>query len=48
MCLTAMYLSGVQAIYYAYSDEDGEPYDLSAARAYAEIARPLEAREMKR
>lgn len=47
MCLTAMYLSGVQAIYYAYFSEDGEPYDLSTARGYTEIARPLEAREMK-
>lgn len=47
MCLTAMYLSGVKEVYYAYSNEDGAPYDLSAERGYVEIARPLEQREMK-
>ncbi|MCY1251357.1 hypothetical protein D9M72_651110 [compost metagenome] len=47
MCLTAMYLSGVKEVFYAYSNEDGEPFDLSAARGYVEIARPLEQREMK-
>lgn len=47
MCLSAMYLAGVSEVYYAYSNEDGEPYDLSAARGYVEIARPLEQREMK-
>lgn len=46
MCLTAMYLAGVKEVYYAYSNEDGEPYDLSAARGYVEIARPIEEREM--
>jgi tRNA(Arg) A34 adenosine deaminase TadA len=46
MCLSAMYLAGVSKVYYAYSNEDGEPYDLSAERGYAEIARPLEQREM--
>jgi tRNA(Arg) A34 adenosine deaminase TadA len=47
MCLTAMYLAGVESVYYAHSNEDGAPYDLSAERGYAEIARPLEQREMK-
>lgn len=47
MCLSAMYLAGVSEVYYAYSNEDGEPYDLSAARGYVEIARPLDQREMK-
>ncbi|MDR3100969.1 MAG: nucleoside deaminase [Paraburkholderia sp.] len=47
MCLTAMYLAGVSMVYYAYSNEEGEPYDLSAERGYVEIARPLEQREMK-
>lgn len=47
MCLTAMYLAGVGDVYYAYSNEDGAPYDLSAERGYVEIARPLEQREMK-
>jgi tRNA(Arg) A34 adenosine deaminase TadA len=47
MCLTAKYLAGVKSVYYAYSNEDGAPYDLSAERGYAEIARPIEQREMK-
>lgn len=47
MCLTAMYLSGVAQVYYAYSNEDGAPYRLSAERGYVEIARPLDQREMK-
>ena len=47
MCLTAMYLSGVEQVYYAYSNEDGAPYGLDAERGYIEIARPLDQREMK-
>lgn len=47
MCLTAMYLSGVEKVYYAYSNEDGAPYGLSAERGYVEIARPVNQREMK-
>ncbi|MET0867747.1 MAG: nucleoside deaminase [Pseudorhodoplanes sp.] len=47
MCLTAMLLSGVSEVYYAYSNEDGEPYDLSASRGYIEIAKPLADREMR-
>ena len=46
MCLTAMYLAGVKEVWYAYSNEDGEPYDLSAARGYVELAKPEEQREM--
>jgi tRNA(Arg) A34 adenosine deaminase TadA len=47
MCLTAMYLSGVEKVYYAYSNEDGAPYGLAAERGYLEIARPVDQREMK-
>jgi tRNA(Arg) A34 adenosine deaminase TadA len=47
MCLTAMYLSGVEKVYYAYSNEDGAPYGLSAERGYVEIARAPDQREMK-
>ena len=46
MCHTAMLLSGVQKVFVAYSNEDGEPYDLSAARGYEELARPEAQREM--
>jgi tRNA(Arg) A34 adenosine deaminase TadA len=47
MCLTAMYLSGVEKVYYAYSNEDGAPYGLGAERGYVEIARAPDQREMK-
>ena len=46
MCLTAMYLSGVKKVYYAYSNEDGAPYGLSAEKGYIEIAKPTEQKEM--
>jgi tRNA(Arg) A34 adenosine deaminase TadA len=40
MCLGAMYLTGVSAAHYAYSNEDGERYGLSTARIYAELRKP--------
>jgi tRNA(Arg) A34 adenosine deaminase TadA len=40
MCLGAMYLTGISAAHYAYSNEDGEPYGLSTARIYAELRKP--------
>ena len=43
MCLSAMYLTGVSAVRFAYSNADGEPYGLSTAPVYAELAKPLEA-----
>ena len=46
MCLTAMFLAGVKQVWYAYSNEDGAPFDLSAERGYLEIARPPAQREM--
>jgi tRNA(Arg) A34 adenosine deaminase TadA len=46
MCHTAMLLAGVKQVYFAYSNEDGEPYDLSAARGYEELARPEGRREL--
>ncbi|MDR2335802.1 nucleoside deaminase [Diaphorobacter ruginosibacter] len=46
MCYTAMLLAGVKTVYFAYSNEDGEPYDLSAARGYVELAKPEREREM--
>lgn len=47
MCLTAMYLAGIREVYYAYSNEDGEPYDLSAESGYIELNRPVAQREVK-
>lgn len=42
MCLSAMYLTGVSAIRFAYSNADGDPFGLSTASVYAELAKPLE------
>lgn len=41
MCLAAMHLTGIREVSYAYSNEDGEPYGLSTAAIYAEMARPV-------
>ncbi len=41
MCLAAMRLAGVSQVFYAQSNEDGEPYGLSTAALYAELAKPL-------
>lgn len=41
MCLAAMTMTGVAAVYYAHSNEEGAPYGLSTAGVYAELARPL-------
>lgn len=40
MCLAAMHLCGVAQVYYAYSNEDGEPFGLSTAEVYAQMALP--------
>lgn len=40
MCLAAMHLCGIQAAWFAYSNEDGEAFGLSTATLYAEMARP--------
>ena len=38
MCLAAAHLSGISAVYYAYSNDDAEPYGLSTAPVYAQMA----------
>ena len=47
MCLAVMYLVGIRQAYYAYSLEDGEPFGLSTADLYAELAKPLSAQSMR-
>jgi tRNA(Arg) A34 adenosine deaminase TadA len=47
MCLAAMHLAGVAAVYYAYDEETGAAYGLSAMRGYDEIARPPARRETR-
>lgn len=46
MCLSAMYLTGIGAVRFAYSNADGEPFGLSTASVYAELAKPLEGQAM--
>ncbi|HEX6137923.1 MAG TPA: nucleoside deaminase [Casimicrobiaceae bacterium] len=41
MCLSLMHMIGIGEVYYAYSNEDGEPFNLSTAKIYAEMAKPL-------
>jgi tRNA(Arg) A34 adenosine deaminase TadA len=47
MCLAAAYLSGIGEVFYAYSLQDAEPYGLSTAALYSEMAKPLNARSVK-
>ncbi|WP_315918091.1 nucleoside deaminase [Mesorhizobium sp. SP-1A] len=47
MCLAAMRLAGIGEVAYAYSNEDGEPFGLSTAAIYAELARPFAEQSMK-
>ena len=42
MCLSLMHMVGIKAAYFAASTADGEPYGLSTARIYAEMAKPIE------
>ncbi len=42
MCVAAMRMAGVRAAYYAYSNEDAEPYGLSTAAIARELAGPRE------
>lgn len=43
MCLAAMHMTGFAEIVFAYSNDEGEPFGLSTARTYAELAKPLAA-----
>lgn len=47
MCLSAMHLTGIREVTYAYSNDDGEPYGLSTAAIYAELAKPLAEQSLK-
>ena len=41
MCLSAMHLCGVSRVVYAASNEQAQPYGLSTARVYEQMALPL-------
>ena len=46
MCLAAMHLCGIQAAYFAYSNDEGEAYGLSTAAIYAQMAREPQAQSL--
>jgi len=47
MCMAAMRLAGVAEVAYAYSNDDGEPFGLSTAAIYADLAKPFAQQSMK-
>ncbi len=47
MCLAAMRMAGITEIAYAHSNADAEPYGLSTAAIYAELAKPLGEQAMR-
>src|SRR5690606_28071861 len=46
MCMGAMRLAGIKAVTYAYSNEDGDPFGLSTAEIYADLAEPFSRQSM--
>ncbi|MCY1532638.1 hypothetical protein D9M68_679210 [compost metagenome] len=46
MCMAAMHMCGIARAFYAYSNEDGEPYGLSTAAVYAQMALPPEGQSL--
>ncbi|MDH4992346.1 nucleoside deaminase [Aquamicrobium lusatiense] len=46
MCMAAMRLAGVATVAYAYSNEDGAPFNLSTADIYADLKRPFAEQSM--
>lgn len=47
MCMAAMRLAGVGRVSYAYSNEDGAPFNLSTADIYADLQRPFAEQTME-
>ncbi len=41
MCLAALVITGVDAVYYAFDNDDAAPYGLSSAAAYQTLRLPL-------
>lgn len=42
MCLSAMHLSGIKAVYFAYSNEQATAFGLSTSNVYEQMALPIE------
>lgn len=47
MCMAAMRLAGVSLVSYAYSNEDGAPFNLSTADIYEDLRRPFAEQAME-
>ncbi len=47
MCMSAMYLTGVNRVCFGYAAEDGEPFGFSGARIFAELAKPIHQQSIK-
>jgi guanine deaminase len=47
MCMSLMHMIGIAEVYYAYSNEEGEPFNLSTAKIYAEMAKPFAQQNMR-
>lgn len=47
MCMAAMRLAGIGEVAFACSNEDGEPYGLSTAAIYADLAKPFAEQSMR-
>ncbi|WP_331373029.1 nucleoside deaminase [Sinorhizobium chiapasense] len=47
MCLAAMRMAGINEIAYAHSNTQAEPYGLSTAAIYAELAKPITEQAMR-
>jgi len=47
MCLALMHMIGIGEVYFAYSNADAEPFNLSTAKIYAEMAKPLAQQSIK-
>ncbi|KQZ77286.1 dCMP deaminase [Sphingopyxis sp. Root214] len=47
MCMAAMRLTGINAVTYAYSNEDGAPHGLSTAAIYDDLAKPFSQQAME-
>lgn len=47
MCLSAMHMTGIQEVYFAYSNQDGEAVGLSTAKIYEQMRKPIEEQSLK-
>lgn len=47
MCLAASRFAGIDEVIYAYSNDDAEPYGLSSAAVYADLAKPFAEQSMR-